>query len=65
MIPDLQKRPYQKQYKCNNCKGKTDSPAWLAAKIYCQKCTVYKRVHKKFPDKQIIKDLKEIGRWKN
>jgi len=59
-------KTYNRKFKCNNCGGKTDCPAWVGAKLYCQKCMVYRRVHLgAFPDKETIKDLKEIGRWKH
>jgi|AntAceMinimDraft_18_1070375.scaffolds.fasta_scaffold02202_12 late competence protein required for DNA uptake (superfamily II DNA/RNA helicase) len=62
---ELQKRPYTKKYKCNNCKGFTDSPGYLGAKRYCQKCLVFRRTHlNTFPTKENIKYLKEKGRWK-
>lgn len=69
MKPDIQKRPYDKKYRCNNpghINGFTDSPAYIAGKIFCQKCTVYRTTHlKKFPTKEIIKKLKEMKRWRH
>lgn len=59
------KNHYTKKYKCQNCKDFTDSPGFLGAKIYCQKCLYYRTTHlKQFPTKEIIKQLKEIGQWK-
>lgn len=65
MKPDIQKRPYEKKYKCQNCKGFTDAPGYVAAKRYCQKCLVFRITHlKTFPTMEEIKQLKEVGRWK-
>lgn len=58
-------KTYKRKFKCNNCKGRTNCPAWLGAKIYCQKCMVYRKTHlKQFPTLKQIKELKEIGLWK-
>ena len=66
MKSEIQKRPYKRKYKCHNCKGLTDAPAYHLGKIYCQKCTVVRRVsrNKQFPTKEYIKQMKELGRWK-
>jgi len=64
MKSEIQKRPYKKKFRCQNCKGFTDSPAYNSGKLYCQKCTVYRRVYGEVPDKQTVNDLKEAGRWK-
>ena len=68
MKPDLQKRPYQKKYKFNNpghINGYTDAPAYYSGKIFCQKCTVWRRYHKALPTQEQIKKLKQLGRWKH
>ena len=58
-------KTYKRNFKCNNCKGKTNCPAWLASKIYCQKCMVYRRTNlKQFPTLEIIQRLKDNGLWK-
>ena len=66
MKTKLQKILYKKKFRCQNpgCKGLTDWPAWNGGKLYCQKCTVYRRVYGEVPDKQTVNDLKEAGRWK-
>ena len=66
MKTKLQKILYKKKFRCQNpgCKGLTDCPAWSGGKLYCQKCTVYRRVYGEVPDKQTVKDLKSVGRWK-
>jgi len=64
---ELQKRPYKKKYKCKNPdhNGFTDSPAYHSGKIYCQKCTLFKKEYGRLPTKEDIRKLKSVGRWKN
>lgn len=49
---------------CKNCRTKTNFPAWVGAKLVCQKCALYYKVYKVLPDKEYIKKLKEMGLWK-
>lgn len=69
MKTEIQKRPYKRNYKCNNpghINGYTDSPAYLGGKIICQKCMVYRTTHqKRLPTKEIIEKLKEMKLWRN
>jgi len=66
MKSEIQKRPYKRKYKCKNPdhNGYTDSPAYDSGKIFCQKCTIYRKEHKHLPTKEEIKRLTKAGRWK-
>jgi late competence protein required for DNA uptake (superfamily II DNA/RNA helicase) len=65
MKSEIQKRPYERKFRCHNCKGLTDSWGILSTHYYCQKCLLWRRTHNKvFPSKETINDLKEAGRWK-
>jgi len=61
----LKNRPYKKKYRCQNCKGFTDSWGIVGTKYYCQKCLLYRRNHfNKFPTPKMVQQLKEVGLWK-
>ena len=61
-----EKRPYKKKFRCQNpgCRGFTDCPAWYCGKIYCQKCTLFRKSYGNLPSKNYMNQLKTIGKWK-
>ncbi len=67
MKSDLQKRPYKRKYRCNNPdhNGFTDAPAYHSGKIFCQKCTIFRRVYKYLPTKKDIARLRKNKQWKH
>lgn len=58
------KTPKPKQIRCKNCNTQTDSPAFINTKVVCQKCALYYKAFKIFPNKEYIIRMKEVGLWK-
>ena len=61
-----EKRPYNRKFRCQNpgCKGLTDCPAWNCGKLYCQKCTIYRKLNNTLPSKEVVDSLRKEGKWK-
>lgn len=57
----------KRKYRCKNpgCNGLTDCPSYYSGKIYCQKCTLFRKTYKHLPSKEYIEALKREGLWKS
>ncbi len=56
---------YKKSKKCTSCKERTKE--WLISetKYHCQKCDIFRKAYKRFPNLKEVAILKGDGLWKH